>query len=84
MKRNLTIVAVEPLGFCMAWHSRLDVDGPTVGSSCCWCEREIAVPLTHKDTHMACIYCGLDKGYLPAVEIEPCQWSDVKYMEFPA
>jgi hypothetical protein len=64
---------VEPIPFCcgMPWHARYFEDFETISAACMYCDRAIAVPLEAKDKKVACIYCGLDKGFLPAVEIEP-------------
>lgn len=68
---SLQIIPVTPAGFCMPWHARGYEQDTVHGGSCCWCAREIAVPNTHKGLHVACIYCGFDRGLLEAVEKAP-------------
>jgi hypothetical protein len=65
----LKSVPVAPFGCYMPWHLR-DEDNPH-GAACWFCDRAIAIPEQAKGKVVACLYCGLDKGFLPLVEIEP-------------
>lgn len=62
-----------PFCHCMPWHARHAVEaGEGVhGARCCYCDREVAAPDEAKGKHVACIYCGLDRDEIPAIEIEP-------------
>ncbi len=77
MVAAVKILPPEPFCFCMPWHGRhweTATEGdpePKHGARCCYCDREIAAPESARGKHVACIYCGLDLGKLPAVEIEP-------------
>lgn len=73
----LRIADPVPVAFCMPWHTRgtpfvTHGDETTFhGATCCFCERSIAAPESAKGKLVSCIYCGMDRGLLPAVEIEP-------------
>jgi hypothetical protein len=54
----------------MAWHARMGREA-VHGARCCYCARDVAVTAQQRGKTVACIYCGLDRGDLPAVEIEP-------------
>lgn len=64
----LRVVAVEPYCCCMPWHARSDGDH---GGTCWFCNRSIAVPERARRKLVACIYCGMDRGFIPEKEIEP-------------
>lgn len=63
----LRVVPVTPFCCCMPWHARSDEDH---GGACWFCDRAIAVPEVARGKVVACIYCGLDKGFIPEMEIE--------------
>lgn len=65
----LRILPPAPFCCCMPW--RLRGEGIFHGARCCFCDLEIAAPEEARGKHVACIYCGLDRGFIPAVEIEP-------------
>lgn len=71
----LQTVPPEPAAYCPAWHARglWSATGGVHGARCCWCNRDIAAPDELRGFTLACVYCGLDRGELPAVEIEP-EW----------
>ncbi len=75
MAAGLRIVAPEAAAFCMPWRLRHPDKGPWYGGQCCYCGRDIAVPLRLKQCDMGCIYCGFDRDLIPLVEIEP--WHEV-------
>lgn len=54
----------------MPWHARY-WDPDAIGAACWFCDRAIAIPETAKGKIVACIYCGLERGFIPEVEIEP-------------
>jgi hypothetical protein len=56
---------------CMPWHARGSEDEPVHGGECRYCHREIAVPASAKGVPVACIYCGMERGFVEAKEIEP-------------
>lgn len=51
------------------WDSG-ELTGPDAvrGGECMFCKREIAIRRPDWGTPCACIYCGLDLGWLPAIE----------------
>lgn len=56
---------------CMPWHARGSEGEPVNGGECRYCHREIAVPVSAKGKPLACIYCGMERGFIPRKEIEP-------------
>jgi hypothetical protein len=72
MPAMLRLVPVTAAIFCPAWGCAMTLE-PVHGARCCWCGREVAAPETARGLNVGCIYCGLDRGLLPAVEIEPGQ-----------
>lgn len=71
MSAVLRILPPAPVGFCMPWHGRAFEASPVYDGSCCFCNRDVAVPEDMRGKTVACIYCGLDRGDIPAAEIEP-------------
>lgn len=71
MSAALAIVPPSPVAFCPAWHARGFEDLLVHGARCCWCVRDVAAPDWAKGLTVGCIYCAMDRGDLPAVEIEP-------------
>lgn len=68
----LRILPPKPIGYCMPWHARHVEPGASVhGGRCCFCDREIAVPAEWNGKNVGCIYCGLDNGDLPEIELKP-------------
>lgn len=73
----ISVVPPSPVAFCLAWHARHAVlmcdlsDEPLHGGWCCYCDRSVAVPESARGKTVACIYCGLDRGLVPEVEVEP-------------
>lgn len=68
---TLAIAEIIPYGFYPAWHVRNPGDyrpDHIHGARCCWCDREVAVPAEAKGKYVACIYCGLDRGHVPAID----------------
>lgn len=68
----LRLVPPSPVLFCPPWHGCMEAV-PVHGARCCWCPREVAAPEKARGLTVACIYCGMERGLLPAVEIEPGQ-----------
>lgn len=68
----LKLVPPSPAIFCPAWGGCMEV-GPVHGARCCFCQREVAAPEKARGLNVGCIYCGLERGLIPAVEIEPGQ-----------
>lgn len=69
---KLALVPVEPYACCMPWHGRgVFQPEPEHGGRCCFCSRDIAVPESARGKNNACIYCGMDRGFIPEQEIEP-------------
>lgn len=66
-----TILPPAPFCHCMPWHARDWTSGEVHGARCCYCSREVAAPAEAKGKHVACIYCGMDRDEIPAVEIPP-------------
>lgn len=74
---HLSAVQVAPVFYGPAWHARgaLSLSDPEfhrhpIGAICCYCRLDIAVPPKFKGFTVACTYCGLDRGELPAQEVE--------------
>lgn len=69
---ELKSVPAVPFGCYMPWHTRGCWDDDEVhGASCWFCDRAIAVPEVARGKIVACIYCGLEHGFIPEIEIEP-------------
>lgn len=72
MAAALKSVPVVPFACCMPWHARpYSDDEPVHGAACCFCDRAVAAPEKARGKIVACIYCGLDMGFIPAIEIPP-------------
>lgn len=72
MTANLRSVPITPFCCCMPWHARsYSGDNPVHGAACCFCDRAVAAPETARGKTVACIYCGLDMGFIPESEIPP-------------
>ena len=69
---SIRLVATKPAAYGPAWHARWH-RGDHRGARCCYCARDIAVSAESRAATAACIYCGLDRGDLPAVEIFPAE-----------
>lgn len=67
----MKLLPPAPFVYCPQWHVRNAFAGEIHGARCCYCGREVATTAAAKGKHVACIYCGLDSGEIPAVEIEP-------------
>ncbi len=68
MTGKLSILPPSPVHCCMPWHARW-MEGEVYGAMCCFCDRSIAAPGWTKGKHVACIYCGLDRGLIPAIDV---------------
>ena len=65
---SLSIVPPSPATFGPAWHARAE-DPPAIAPArCCFCDRDIAVKTSEAHLTAACIYCGIDRGLLPAID----------------
>lgn len=62
------LVPVTPFCCCMPWHGRY---GDEFGAACCFCGRAVAAPEKARGKVVACIYCGIDRGYLLENECPP-------------
>jgi len=74
MASHLSLVPIVPYACCMPWELRdawLEQIEPVHGGRCCFCQRDVAVPEPASGKNVACIYCGMDRGFVPIVEIEP-------------
>lgn len=66
----LRILPPAPAAYCWPWELRYTAGcGPWEGRRCCLCRREIAAHVALRGKHVACIYCGLDNGDLPAIDM---------------
>jgi len=66
------MVARLSVEYHAAWHCRAFIgETPCFGADCVYCGRAIAVPLPQRKGRFACVYCGMDRGAIPAVEAEP-------------
>lgn len=68
----LRVVEVEPV-VCWSWRLRDCADLPEhpVGGTCNRCSRDVAVPRDAGTREPVCLYCALDAGIIPEVEIAP-------------
>ena len=66
----LKMVPVKAGIYCMPWHLRGSEQEPVRGRACCYCGRDVAVPVSKKHWNAECIYCGLNRGELPLTEAE--------------
>lgn len=67
---SITVVPTKPFGCYMPWHARY-WDPEAIGAACWFCDRAIAIPESAKGKIVACIYCGLELGFIPEIEVEP-------------
>lgn len=73
----INIVPDVPFCCCMPWHARAALfvtrgnADPVHGGVCCFCDRDVAVPSSARGKRVACIYCGMDRGFIAEAEIEP-------------
>lgn len=74
---SLEIVPDVPFACCMPWGARHALfvcqgnDEPLHGATCCFCDRDVAAPEAARGKRVACIYCGMDRGFHPAVDEPP-------------
>lgn len=62
------IVAFPALVVCWPWHLRaLGSDTNRNGATCTRCGRDVAAPTGR--VLPVCIYCGIDGGLIPAVDV---------------
>lgn len=67
-RAHLSLVPDAPAGYGIIWHAAT----PGMHGACCmWCARAIGVDKDLAGKRVACVYCGLHRGDLPEVEIEP-------------
>lgn len=66
----LKLVVSRAHAYVWPWHIRFsDADGAApYRDDCIFCGRAIAVPRRHQGAACACLYCGLERGHIPAVE----------------
>lgn len=55
---------------CMPWRLR-DNRVPAIGAACAECGLDVELPRDLSGYQPVCIYCAMDSGLLPAVEIAP-------------
>lgn len=69
----LTFVPDVPFCCCPPWRLRcLLLDEDVHGARCFKCDREVAAPAAAKGKRVACIYCGLDEGWIPEIDSPIC------------
>lgn len=56
---------------CWPWRLRETEGEYPIGATCADCGRDVALPRELNGRDAVCIYCALDSGLVPAVEIEP-------------
>ena len=71
MAADLKSLPVVPFGCYMPWHARGSEGEPVHGAACWFCDRAVAATEGARGKIVACIYCGLDRGFIPEMEIEP-------------
>ena len=71
MTRRATVTALNrsPAFFALLGDCCLR-DGTGFGCYCARCNRAVSAPHEYQGRVVWCIYCALDAGHLPAVEIE--------------
>jgi hypothetical protein len=69
---QMEVVPDAPFCCCMPWRLR-SPEKAAHGRTCFACGRDIAAPPEAAGKRVACIYCGLDHGWIPAVEIPPAE-----------
>jgi hypothetical protein len=65
---SLKTVPVVPFCCCMPWHCRQEGEH---GAACWFCDRAVAAPEKAHGKIVSCIYCGLDRGFIPEIEVPP-------------
>jgi len=63
---TLHLVSSNPSAFCIGWPSPF---GGCYRSVCARCGRDIAVPRDLHGQMVWCLYCGLDAGLVPPVDV---------------
>lgn len=66
---HIRLVHSVPHGCYMPWHLRGAPGSGPYAAACCFCKRDIGVPKEVQGKRVACIYCGLDHGLIPAVDV---------------
>lgn len=69
----LRLVPPSPATFGPAWHARSGNPPEVAPARCCWCGRDIAVRAAAVHLTAACIYCGLDRGDIPPIDVPFCE-----------
>ena len=66
----------------MPWRLR-DNREPVVGRTCATCGEDVAMPAHLTAFQPVCLYCAMDSGLLPAIEIEPEDERTMHQLAYP-
>jgi hypothetical protein len=62
-------ISISPV-VCQTWGLRGFIEGPVTGGQCNRCSRDVAVPGSVGRRRPVCVYCALDIGLVPAIDVE--------------
>jgi hypothetical protein len=50
-------------------------EGDGYVTACAICQREVTAPLTMQGSVIWCLYCGMERGQVPEIEVWACEFS---------
>ena len=65
---GLSIVTARQVA-CFPWHLRICFDVPVRAAFCRSCQLDVALPVDRERDRPICIYCAMDSGLIPAVDV---------------
>lgn len=65
---SLAIVAAREAA-CFPWRLRTCTEEPTRAAVCGSCGLDVALPIARERERPVCIYCAMDSGLIPAVDV---------------
>ena len=68
---DVSSIPSAPAFFAMAGSIEFLSSGEAYGCTCAHCSRRIAAPMSMQRQTIWCLYCGLERGFLPNTEITP-------------
>jgi hypothetical protein len=76
---SLVSVKLSPV-VCLLWRLRIVPDGEPhpIGANCIGCGRDLALRRHYAKREAICLYCAMDRGIIPLVELPPDdeRWPD--------
>jgi len=70
---DVASIPSAPAFFAFSLAGSIDriASGEAYGCTCAHCGRKIAAPMSMQRQTIWCLYCGLERGFLPNMEIAP-------------